>query len=100
MVEHSAPQTTGGQVTKPAFNEFQPGTAGGDEVKMESGMAREPAPHRGMLVCGVVVQDEVQWSGLGGLLVEQLQKPQPFLMAMPWLTGPDQLAREDIEGGE
>jgi hypothetical protein len=53
-----------------------------------------------MLVCGVVVQDEVQWSGLGGLLVEQLQKPQPFLMAMPWLTGPDQLAREDIEGGE
>src|SRR5574338_601586 len=32
MVEHSAPQTTGGQVTKPAFNEIQPGTAGGDEA--------------------------------------------------------------------
>jgi hypothetical protein len=53
-----------------------------------------------MLVCGVVVQDKVQWSGLRGLLVEHLQKPQPFLMAMSWLTGPDQLAREDIEGGE
>lgn len=97
MAEHPASQTTGGQVTKPAFNEIQPGTAGGDEVEVEPGVACEPTPHRGMRMRGVVIHDEVQRPGLRGLLVEQLQKPQPFLMAMPRLTGADQLA---CEGGE
>lgn len=36
----------------------------------------------------------MQGPGRRGLLVQHLQEPQPFLMAMPGLTGADQLARE------
>lgn len=69
-------------------------------MHVEPRMALEPAQHRGMFMGRVVVHDQVQRPGRRGLLVEQLEEPSPFLMAMPTLTCPDQLAREDIERGK
>ena len=63
-------------------------------------MALEPAQHCGMFMDRVVVPDQVQRPGRRGVLIEQREEPQPFLMAMPTLTCPDQLAREDIERGK
>ena len=48
----------------------------------------------------VVVPDQVQRPGRRTVLIEQREEPQPFLMARPTLTCPDQLARADIERGK
>ena len=82
------------------FNEIEPRTAGGNTVHVEPRMALEPAQHRGMFMGRVVVPDQVQRPGRLGVLIEQREEPQPFLMAMPTLTCPDQLAREGIERGK
>ena len=66
-------------------------------MHVEPRMALEPAQHRAMFMGRVVVPDQVQRPGRRGVLIEQREEPQPFLMAMPPLTCPDQLAREDIE---
>ena len=81
------------------FNEIEPRTAGGNTVHVEPRMALEPAQHRGMFMVRVVVPDQVRRPDRRGVLIEQREEPQPFLMAMPTLTCPDQLAREDIERG-
>ena len=69
-------------------------------MHVERRMALEPAQHRGMFMGRVVVHDQVQQPGRRGVLIEQREEPQPFLMAMPTLTCPDQFAREDIERGK
>lgn len=67
-----APQAPSGQLAEPPFNEIQPGTAGGNEVDMEPGMAREPPQDPRMCMRGVIVHDEVHRLGRWGLLFEQL----------------------------
>src|ERR1035441_3508918 len=47
------------QVAEEAFYHVQPRTAGRREVHMEAGMAAEPAFHLGMLVGGIVVDDQI-----------------------------------------
>ena len=65
-------------------------------MHMAPRMALEPAQHRGMFMGRVVVPDQVQRPGRRGVLIEQHEESQPFLMAMPPLTCPDQLARETL----
>ena len=47
-------------VTKPAFDHIQPRTARGCEMQVESRMFLEPLRHVGVLVRGVVVDDQMQ----------------------------------------
>lgn len=67
---------------------------------MEARLTLEPASNRRMLMGGVVVHDEMKWPIRQSLLIQMLQEPQLFLMAVLRLTGADDLAREDMERGE
>ena len=62
------------QLGEPALDEVEPGAALGDEVELETGVAKQPAPDRGRLVGGVVVEDQVhgerRWHGL----IEQVEE--------------------------
>ena len=55
----TSPETMLGQVTEESLHHVQPRRTGGSEVDMESRVALEPALNLGMLVCGVVVHDEM-----------------------------------------
>ena len=48
-----------GQIAEKTFHEIHPGTARGGEVEVEAGMGRKPFFHFGVLVRGVIVDDEM-----------------------------------------
>src|SRR6266511_6309046 len=66
----------GGQLAEPAFDEVQPGPAGGSEVQVEAGVGGQPLLDRRGLVGGVVVADQVQVQLGGGVLVDGFEEPE------------------------
>lgn len=90
--EAVAPDAIGGDIAEPALHHIEPGTGGGDEVNVEAGMLRKPRLDLGMLVRAEVVGDQMQIKIRRGLLINEPQELQPFLMSMPFHAGPDQLA--------
>lgn len=59
------------------------------EVYLAARMPFEPALDFGMFMCGVVVGDQMDLSVLRSRLIDQSQKPQPFLMPMALLAEAD-----------
>jgi hypothetical protein len=57
--EHSALEPLPGQLRKEAFDGTKPGGRGRSEMEMEPRMAFEPGTDLGMLVRGIVVDDQV-----------------------------------------
>jgi hypothetical protein len=80
--EDAAPELVFGQVAEEALDHVEPTAGGGGEVEVEAGMACGPAQHVGMLVRGVVVDDEMKLLVLRSLAVDQTQELEPLLMAM------------------
>src|ERR1700689_2275270 len=67
---------------------------------MEPGMADQPVLHRGGLVGGVVVADQVQVQAGGGGGVDGLEELQELLVPVLAVVGGDDLAGGDVERGE
>ena len=63
-----------GELAKEAFDEVEPGGAGGSEVNVNAGMFFQPGADSGMLVGGVVVGDEMQRELRGRLAMEFFEK--------------------------
>jgi len=63
-------------------------------------MLGEPGLNVGVLVGGVVIDDQMQLQVLGRLAVDQTQKLQPLLVAMPLLAQRDDRAVEGVERSE
>src|SRR6266540_5111118 len=59
-----------GELAKKALDEVEPGGAGGSEVNVNAGMFFQPSADGGMLVGGVVVDDEMQRELRGRLAME------------------------------
>src|SRR5680860_258418 len=81
-VEHSATQGLVGQVAEPSLDEVEPGTGRGREVQTEARVLGQPALDVGVLVGGVVVQDQMNVQALGGLPVDGLEELQELLVAV------------------
>ncbi len=63
-------------------------------------MALEPALHGRGLVCGVVVDDQMEIEARERLLVDLLQEIEEFLETMVRQAFADGLAGRHVEGGE
>jgi len=96
----SATQAIFGQVAEESFHHVQPGAACGREVHVEAGMASEPALDLGMLVGGVVVHDHVDLLFGRDDVVDDAQKLQPLLMAVPVVAHGDHFALQRIESSQ
>jgi len=73
-VEHPATQGFVREVAKPSLHQVEPGTGGRGEVPVEARVGGQPAPDVGVLVRGVVVQDQVDVQTLWGLPVDGLEE--------------------------
>src|SRR5258708_21188102 len=63
-------------------------------------MPRQPSPHRGMLVGGVVVEDDMDDFAGRDLRLDGVEEADELLMAVALHAAADHLALEQIESGE
>lgn len=68
--------------TKPPFDLVEPGGVGWRVVDVEARPLRQPQPHFGMLVRGVVVDDQMDVQVFGHSLIDVLEKAEKLLMAV------------------
>ena len=87
-------------LSEPSLHQVQPRTAGWNEVDVEARVLAEPFLYLGMLMCAVVVDNQVQIQLRRRLLVNQLQKLDPFLMPVPRHARSDQPALGHLQGRE
>ena len=69
-------------------------------MEMEALMPRQPGTDFGMLVGGVIVNDQMHVLLSPGLAVDRIEKADELLMPVAAHALTDDLAVEDIEGGE
>ena len=67
---------------KEALDLIEPGARGGSEVQVKAGVLGQPCLNIGMLVGGVVVEDEVEIEFLGRLPVDGPQEAPELVMAL------------------
>ena len=80
--ERAAPDAFVGDLAKPALDQVEPRTGRWRKMQMKSGMALEPGFDPRVLVCGVVVDDQMQFQLGGRLGVDLLEKADELLMAV------------------
>jgi hypothetical protein len=100
IAEDATPKPILSQVAKEAFHQVEPGRAGGSEVQMKARMPREPGLHFVMFMVGIVIADQVQLPVGGDGLVDEVEKLEPLLVAMPLLAPAKDLAVGGIQSGE
>jgi len=69
-------------------------------VEGDAGMACEPAAHLGVLVGGVIVEDHMDRLVGRNLALDGIEKADEFLVPVTLHAAPDDLAFQDVEGGE
>jgi hypothetical protein len=83
-----------------AFDLVEPGGIGGREVNVPTRTAGEPSLDLGMLVRGVVVDDEMDVELGWHVGLDVTQEGEELLMAMAGFTLGDDRAVKHVEGGE
>src|ERR1700692_1731318 len=71
-----------GDESEPALDLIEPRGVGGRVVDMEAWPGRQPEAHLGVLVSGVVVDDQMDVEGLWHSLVDALEKAEELLMSV------------------
>src|SRR5438128_5094771 len=99
-LEDTASDTVGSDATEEALDLVEPRRRCRGEVHVETWMPLKPSLHLGVLVCGIVVGDQVQVQPLWGVAVDSAQEFKPFLMAMSLHALPDDAAAGDIESSK
>ena len=82
--EHAVADAVLGDVAEPTLDHVQPRAAGGRAVDVKSPVTFQPLHDVGMLVRGVVIDDQMQIQVRRRLGVDLLPEPDPFLMAVLW----------------
>jgi len=82
--EHAVADAVLGDVAEPTLDHVQPRAAGGRAVDVKSPVTFQPLHDVGMLVRGVVIDDQMQIQVRWRLGVDLLPEPDPFLMAVLW----------------
>ena len=99
-MEDPAANTFFGDVSEEPFDEIHPGGGGGGEVHMEPWVLFEPCSHVGMLVGGVVVDDQVHVQFRVGFTFQRLEELQELVMAVFRHALADHVAGFHIQGGK
>src|SRR5207247_10689902 len=73
-----------------ALDEIQPGRPGRGEVEMKPRVVREPRLHRGMLVCAVIVENEMDVPAARRLPSGRVQEGDELSVRVAGLTAIDQ----------
>ena len=84
--EYTAAQAFGGDVAEKPFDPIEPRGRGRGEMHMEARMSREPPPDLGMLMCGLIVANQMQGFLLGGFPIDLAPEAQPFLVTVAIIT--------------
>ena len=98
--EDTAPDAFVSNAPEEAFDLVEPRRRCWGEVHMKTRMALKPRLDFGVLVCGVVVGNQVHIKPLGRGTIDCTQKFKPFLVAMSLHALADDAAGGDIEGGK
>src|SRR3546814_18489327 len=69
------------------------------EVHVKARVLVQPRPDLGVLVGGVVVDDQMQVLVLGGLAVDGLEEPQPLLMSVELIGHRQYLTGKHVQCG-
>ena len=85
-----------GDVVERAFDHIQPRTVGGCEMDVKAPMSLQPLQDVGMLVRGVVADDQMQVQVRRRLGIDLLQKPDPML----WQAFRDDSTLRQFDGRE
>src|SRR5438552_2546581 len=99
-LEDTASDAIGSYAAEEALDLVEPRRRCRGEVHVETRVPLEPRLHLGVLVCSVVVGDQVQVQPLWGVAVDGAQEFKPFLVAVALHALPDNVAGGDIKGGE
>lgn len=84
---------------EPDLHLVEPGGIGRRQMGMEPGVQGQPALHPGMLVSGIVINDQMDLQVSRDVRLDMLQEVEVLLMAVPSLALSENLARGDIERG-
>lgn len=99
-LEDATPQPPAGEGGEEALDGVQPGGRGRSEVEHPAGMPRQPGRHLRMLVGGVVVEDRVNHLAGRHRALDGIQEADELLMPVLRHAAADDLAFEDVQGGE
>ena len=89
-----------GQGSEPAFDLVDPGSGGGREMDLETGMAGKPVFHRGGLVSAVVVHDQMHIKIAWHVRVDGAQELEELGAAMAPMQLADHFAGGDVQRRE
>ncbi len=81
------PQAVDRKIPEETFDHVKPGSTGRSEVKMESGIALLPGFDFRMLMSGVIIADDMDLLVGRRRFRNQIEKSNPFLMAVLWHAG-------------
>ena len=89
-----------GDQSKPALDLIEPGRVGGRVMYVIARSRSEPRAHLGLLVRGVVVDDQMDVQLGWHAVIDMTEKGQEFLMPMARLALRDHFSRGDVERGK
>lgn len=95
-----SPKAVHCEVTEEALNHVKPRSTCRSEVGMESRIPFEPGFNLFVLMGGVIVADDMDVFSLRNIAADQVEKANPFLVAMLFHAGADDFAAEGIHCGE
>src|SRR5215472_2960703 len=87
-------------LAKEALDGVEPGGRFRGVMEHKAGMTTEPSPHLGVLVAGVIVEDDVDDPAGRGLRLDRIEEANGLLMPMALHATADDLSVEHVEGGE
>lgn len=81
--EHASTKALVGEIPEESLDDIEPRAAGRDEVHVEALVALEPGQHLGVLVRGVVLDDQMDIEIPGSLGVDLVEELDPLLGKRP-----------------
>src|SRR5512135_1193862 len=97
--EDAALEAAFGELGEETLDCVQPRARGRHEVEGEALMPIEPGAYLGVLVDGIVVEDDMDELAGGNFGLEGIEEADELLMTVALHATPDHLAVEHIEGG-
>jgi len=98
--EHAVPEASPGELGEEAFDSVQPRGRGRGEVEGPARVSLEPGADLGVLVSGVVVEDDVDDLACGDVALQRVEEADELLMAVALHVPAGDRAVEHVQRGE
>ena len=98
--EHAVLEPPPRQFREEALDGIEPGAGFRGEVEDEARMPRQPSPHLGMFVSGIVVDDHVDQLTDWRLGLDRVEETDELLMPVTLHAAANHLALDHVESGK